>query len=69
VTAKSDGDVNVLISTASGGATDYSVTASVAYDTTDFTAPSFTAVVRQNSIRARKCVLEQIWTNSQRILN
>jgi hypothetical protein len=43
VTAKSDGDVNVLISTGSGGATDYSVTASVAYDTTDFTAPSFTA--------------------------
>jgi RHS repeat-associated protein len=43
VTARSDGDVNVLVSAGTGSATDYSVTASVTYDTTDFTAPSFTA--------------------------
>ncbi|MGA3080190.1 MAG: hypothetical protein ABSD44_02270 [Terracidiphilus sp.] len=43
VTAKSDGDVNVLVSTSTGSATDYNVTASTAYDTMDFTAPSFTA--------------------------
>ncbi|MGA3082526.1 MAG: hypothetical protein ABSD44_14330 [Terracidiphilus sp.] len=43
VTAQSDGDVNILVSDSTGTATDYSVSASVAYDTVDFSAPSFAA--------------------------
>jgi RHS repeat-associated protein len=41
VTAKSDGDVSVLVSDGTGTATDYTVSTSVTYDSTDFTQPSF----------------------------
>ena len=43
ITAKSDGDINVLVSDSSGSGTDYTITTSVTYDTTDFTQPSFAA--------------------------
>ena len=43
VTAKSDGDLNVLVSSATGTSTDYTVTTAVTYDTTDFSKPSFMA--------------------------
>jgi RHS repeat-associated protein len=44
VTAKSDGDVSVLVSSATGSSTDYTVSTSVAYDSVDFTQPSFMAL-------------------------
>jgi RHS repeat-associated protein len=44
VTASSDGDVSVLVSSATGSSTDYTVSTSVTYDSTDFTQPSYMAL-------------------------
>jgi len=41
LTAKPDGDLSVLVSTSAGTASDYTITTAVTYDTTDFSAPSF----------------------------
>jgi RHS repeat-associated protein len=43
LTAKTDGNVDILVSLTTGTAADYSISPSVTYDTQDFLAPSFTA--------------------------
>ena len=44
LSAKTDGDVEVLVSSSSGTSTDWPISTSVAYDNTDFSSPSFMAI-------------------------